>query len=229
MQNNVIVTAKKIKNKKKMYRLAKVTLMVLVIILTVVYLIARFIYNGYFFTISLDENLYYENKVIIYDSKDYKVYRQNLKVESLDYFDNISYKWLPDDLENKDGSHNGENYLAYTFYVENTGDKVVDYYDEIIVDDVIKNIDEAIRVRVYFDGKGTTYAKESSRGITEEGTTKFKSNKIIRSEHIKEFKPNQIHKYTIVIWLEGSDPECTDNIIGGEFKAHMEFKSEFKE
>lgn len=229
MRTNVIVTAKKIKNKKKMYRLAKVILMVLVIILIIVYLIARFIYNGYFFTISLDENLYYENKIIIYDSKDYKVYRQNLKVESLDYFDNISYKWLPDDLEDKDGSHNGENYLAYTFYVENTGDKTVDYYDEIIIDEVIKNMDEAIRIRVYFDGKETTYAKKSSRGTEEEGTTKFKSNKIIRAEHIKEFKPNQIHKYTIVIWLEGSDPECTDNIIGGEFKAHMEFKSEFKE
>ena len=33
-------------------------------------------------------------------------------------------------------------------------------------------------------------------------------------------------KYTIVLWIEGSDPECTDNILGGEFKVHMDFKSE---
>jgi hypothetical protein len=35
-----------------------------------------------------------------------------------------------------------------------------------------------------------------------------------------------ISKYTIVLWIEGSDPECTDNILGGEFKVHMDFKSE---
>lgn len=28
------------------------------------------------------------------------------------------------------------------------------------------------------------------------------------------------------MWLEGNDPECTDNILGGEFKAHMQFNSE---
>ena len=27
--------------------------------------------------------------------------------------------------------------------------------------------------------------------------------------------PNGIHKYTVVIWLEGDDPECTDALIGG--------------
>ena len=28
-------------------------------------------------------------------------------------------------------------------------------------------------------------------------------------------------KYTVVIWLEGNDPECLDNILGGEFKIDM--------
>ena len=38
-----------------------------------------------------------------------------------------------------------------------------------------------------------------------------------------------IDKYTIVMWVEGSDLDCTDNILGGEIKVHMEFNSEFKE
>ena len=84
--------------------------MVLLLILLLLYIIFTFIYNGYSFTVSLDKNLYYDNDIIIYDSKDYKVYRQKLIVESLDYFDNISYRWLPNDLDNYDGSHNGENY-----------------------------------------------------------------------------------------------------------------------
>ena len=36
------------------------------------------------------------------------------------------------------GSHNGKNYLAYTFFVENTGDSVSDYWNEVIIDDVIR-------------------------------------------------------------------------------------------
>ena len=34
-------------------------------------------------------------------------------------------------------------------------------------------------------------------------------------------EPNQTDKYTILIWLEGNDPECIDNIIGGEMKMSM--------
>ena len=31
-------------------------------------------------------------------------------------------------------------------------------------------------------------------------------------------------KYTIIVWLEGNDPDCTDDIIGGEFKIDMEME-----
>ena len=46
-------------------------------------------------------------------------------------------------------------------------------------------------------------------------------------EHRENFAPGDIDKYTIVMWVEGSDLECTDNILGGEIKVHMEFNSEF--
>ena len=103
--------------------------------------------------ISLDKNLYLKNGVIIYDDPNYKVYRRNLKVESMDFLDDISVKWLPDNLDEGDGSHNGQNYVAYSFYIENTGKDAVDYWTEFIIDDAIKNVDEAIRIRIYFDGK----------------------------------------------------------------------------
>jgi hypothetical protein len=32
-----------------------------------------------------------------------------------------------------------------------------------------------------------------------------------------------IHKYTVVIWVEGNDPECTDAIFGGYAKFSMKF------
>jgi len=42
----------------------------------------------------------------------------------------------------------------------------------------------------------------------------------------KDFKPNDIDKFTIVIYLEGDDPDCKDELIGGEMKMHMEITEE---
>ena len=67
----------------------------------------------------------------------------------MEFFDNMSQWWLPNDLDEHDGSHNGDNYIAYTFYIENTGTDTSDYWSETIIDDVIKNIDTAIRIRIY--------------------------------------------------------------------------------
>ena len=38
--------------------------------------------------------------------------------------------------------------------------------------------------------------------------------------------PNDVDKYTIVVYLEGEDPECVDAIIGGEIKLNMEIREE---
>ncbi len=40
-----------------------------------------------------------------------------------------------------------------------------------------------------------------------------------------EFSERSIHKYTIVIWIEGYDPDCTDDIFGGFAKFEMEFEN----
>ncbi len=223
----VRLTAEKYKKRKKRYKIAKVILLILVLILLLLYIIFNFIYNGYNFTISLDENLYYDNNIIIYDDSNYKVYRSQLNVESLEFFDNISYRWLPENLNDFEGSNNGENYLSYSFYIENMGEEVSDYWAYVEINDVIKNVDEAIRFRVYFDGVPVTYAKLSNNGQPEKGTEPFYSDEIIMTQHIEDFMPGDIHKYTIVLWLEGNDIDCTDNIIGGEFKAKMVFNSEF--
>ena len=36
--------------------------------------------------------------------------------------------------------------------------------------------------------------------------------------------PNGIHKYTVVIWLEGDDPECTNDLIGGSIGMNFVIK-----
>ena len=98
--------------------------------------------------VKIDRNLYFEKGIVIYDNPYDKNYRSRIQVEIPEKFDNISEKWLPSDIDKYEGNHNGDNYLAYSFYIENTGNDVSDYWGEIVIEDVIKNVDEAIRLRV---------------------------------------------------------------------------------
>lgn len=218
-----------IKREKKIKKIVKITLLILLLLFVLLYFVFGIIYNSGNFSITLDRNLYFERGLIIYDNSDYKVYRSELYAEGPTSFDNISYKWLPEDIDNYEGEHNGDNYLAYTFYVENIGSDVTDYWSEMVIDDVIKGVDEAVRIRIYKDGEYVTYAKLGNNGVPEKETTPFASDTLVMSDHVENFKPGDKIKYTVVLWLEGSDPECNDNVLGGEFKVHMEFNSEFVE
>lgn len=229
MDSKIALKSSRVKRDKKIEKILKITLLVLLLLLVLLYFIFGIVYNSGNFSITLDKNLYYERGLIIYDDPDYKVYRSELYALGPNSFDNISYKWLPDDVNQYEGSHNGDNYLAYTFYIENIGDDVSDYWSEIIIDDVIKGVDEAIRLRVYKNDEFVTYAKIGRNGQPERETTPFESDTLISRDHVEQFKPGDKNKYTIVLWLEGTDPECTDNVLGGEVKIHMEFNSEFVE
>ena len=218
---------KKYMLEKKIKKIIFIVLLLIFLILLILYYTIGIIYNSGNFSVTLDRNLYFDKGLIIYDDKNYKVYRSELLAPAPESFDNISYKWLPADIDKHEGgSHNGDNYLAYTFYVENTGTDVSDYWNEVVIEDVIKNVDEAVRVRIYKNGEYVTYAKIGTDNQPEPNTVAFKSDEIISLQHTANFKPGDIDKYTIVLWVEGTDPECTDNILGGEFKVHMTFNSE---
>lgn len=229
MKNQFSLKVDREKKKRKFLIIMRTTLLVLILVLISTYIIVGIIYNGASFSITLDKNLYYENNIIIYDDPDYKVFRTELIVPAVQEFDNISYKWLPEDIYTSEGSNNGENYIAYSFFVENMGDDTVDYWSEIVIVDDIKNISEAVRVRVYKESEYLTYAKMAGNGKPEEGTIPFRKEDSVALDHIEKFGPGDKLKYTIVIWLEGDDLDCTDNLLGGEIKIQMKFNSEFVE
>lgn len=229
MNSEIEVSVKKVRRKKKIVKITKIVLLCIVLVLFVSYIVMNIIYNNGNFSITLDKNLYFQRGIVIYDDPDYKVFRTELYAQSVDYFDNISYKWLPDDLDSVNSSHNGDNYVAYTFYIENTGEDTSDYWYEVIIDDVIKNVDDAVRIRIYRNGEFVTYAKVGMNGVAERETTPFVNDELVTFYHRELFAPGDIDKYTVVMWIEGSDIDCTDNILGGEIKVHMEFNSEFKE
>ena len=229
MNKEIEVSVSKLKRKKKIVKIVRIVLLSLLLILLLTYIVMNIIYNNGNFSITLDKNLYFAKGIVIYDDPDYKVFRTELYAKAVDYFDNISYKWLPDNLDDVNSSHNGDNYVAYTFYIENTGTDISDYWYEVIIDDVIKNVDNAVRIRIYKNGEYVTYAKIGINGQPEKETVPFINDELIAFEHRENFSPGDIDKYTVVMWIEGSDIDCTDNLLGGEIKVHMEFNSEFIE
>ena len=227
MASEVIVKADKIKNRKRNAKIVRKALFVLLIFLVLLYIVLDIIYTQGKFTITLDSNETLESGLVIYESLNNSHGKRKLEATPIRFMDNISYRWIPENVNREaDGSHNGQNYIAYSFYVENQGNEVLNYHYEMYLDDVIKNVDEAIRIRIYHNDDEVTYAKSNPmNGQPEYNTEPFKKIKgddgIIISEKIANFEPGALDRMTILIWLEGDDPDCTDALLGGELKMHM--------
>ena len=231
MAKEVVVKAEKIYGRKKKYSKVKIMLTISLFVLTLAFIILSVIYKGGKFTITLDTRLARENQIVIYENSQIPEETIKLETKDMEFMDNISINWIPQNIDTEqDGSHNGENYIAYTFYIKNKGTETINYWYAIKIDDVIKKVDEAARVMVFLNGEKKVYDKINSiTQLPEKDTIPFFSASIPVLEQRKNFKPNDVDKFTIVIWLEGDDPDCIDNILGGEIKMHMEIREEFKE
>lgn len=150
---------------------------------------------------------------------------------------------LPSDeiLSSVDGSNSGESYLVYTFYVRNGGTIAVDLIGSIDVISASRGAEEAVRIRVIFDGvnddySATTYARvQTTRndnpdaGLPEPETTPFYSEtQVLNHEFFNEarsgyLQPGESIRVTVILWLEGEDADHNLNIVGGGIKLAMEF------
>lgn len=221
--STVKVTAKHIKKREKRIKKLIILIIILFLFLLIVFAVLSLFYRGGDFVITLDPNLALKSGLKMFDEEELKHDRLKFYAKGLEFMDNISINWLPKDIDNhKGGSHNGENYIAYTFYLENNGDKPADYWYEVVIEDVIKNIDDAIRIMIIQNKERVVYAKINDVTKKEEkDTVAFYSNEQAIIEQRKGLKVGDTDKYTIVIWLEGDDPDCLDHLIGGEIKISM--------
>lgn len=90
---------------------------------------------------------------------------------------------------------------------------------------------EIIKEGDYFDYYRITPKNFISETLVADGwmydVTPFDINAFDPEAEFDPANPNGIHKYTVVIWLEGDDPECTNNLIGG--KIGMNFRIQMEE
>ena len=138
--------AKKESKKKARKIVFKILLVVIILFLVNVYIILSIMYKGENFTITLDSEYGRESGLVLYEELENKYIRTFLRSDDIEFFTDISVDWLPKNIDNEgEGSHNGRNYIAYTFYAENMGQDTINYWATIKIDDVIKNVDKEIK------------------------------------------------------------------------------------
>lgn len=230
-KEQITLNSEKIKKREQRIKILKITILLILLFLIILYFILRVVFELGDFTVSLDPQLQEKSGLVMYEKLSEKQNKKILKAEKLEYMDNICVKWLPENLTDAEGSHNGENYLAYTFYLENQGVDSINYWYKVVSDDVIKNVDKAIRIMIIRNDEKIIYAKANETTgeaeiVGDEITTKFYNDKELILKQRENMQPGEIDKFTIVIFLEGDDPDCTDELIGGEMKMHMEITEE---
>lgn len=196
------------------------------IILLILFLVSLLISKWGDLVIEIDRPL--QNRgIVLSETKDFKEKSVSLTAKQVQNVTNMTRDWLPTDLDtSKDGEHNGKNYVAYTFYCRNEGDETVDYDAVLDITGVAKSADEATRVMVYKNGKAQVFAKGQyeKREQAETDATKFIDDKTAMGTKTENFKPGDVDKYTVVIWIEGNDKECVDEIRDGWVRMRMLFE-----
>ena len=111
-KGEVVVTAEQYKKKKKFEKIVIIVLLVLLLLLAISYFVLNIIYNEGSFTISMDKNTYLRSNLVMYESLNNRSNVRRLSTAEMPFMDNISIKWLPDNIQNEaDGAHNGKNYI----------------------------------------------------------------------------------------------------------------------
>lgn len=238
-------TANEVKQYRKVRKIVPAVIGVILALLIIVYIISLLFskygsftvkitnLNDHKYSLSLAENERFANPVSI------------LNANAIKDATNIDGNTLPSNLNDTNGEHNGENYVAYTFYVKNTGSLELTYNYRVQISRMTSGIDAAIRVRLFYtpfyfkaetdqydlNGHYTDFAKAKTGGNGEpeidpydRKMTNFLSSGTVTEGTVTGFAPGDISKVTVVIWIEGNDPDCTDDLIGGEFKIDMLFE-----
>jgi hypothetical protein len=183
-------------------------------------------------------------------SMDYDAYNRGIILSSDEAFSNpsprlmtdpiedardMTYSWLKlEEVQNTDGNYVDPDYdyVAYTFYIRNNGLETVDITYHIRMTEIYNDLDEAIRILVIEDDVETMYQKLDRVAPGEDlpyypeimpRPKLFVSDSIVARESFAKFEPGQVKKFSVVMWLEGYDPDTTDEVLGGRIKLQMNF------
>ena len=224
-------TATEVRNYRVHMKFLSLALALLAIVTGVLYAAAALYKQSGSFTVSVDKYEHTQYGLTLSESRDMSYKTSQLNANISKQMTNIDANVIPDNVDMIDGEHNGDHYIAYTFYLQNAGQHEVAVNYSLKMSGITNSLDEAIRVRLYVNGSATTYAKTASDGSgpeplvygdpDSEKTTEFFSMSLVANERIDSLMAEETVKFTVVIWIEGNDPDCIDWLIGGKLKIEM--------
>ena len=218
--------SKEVKRYVVITRIIGLLIIILIALIAVAYAISYFYDKFGSFTVSVNKYDMIQQGLALSETPYYDRTESRLTADIAYDMTNISGEDIPDNVDMVNGAHNGDNYIAYTFYLINGGDDTISYEGELYMENVTQNLDEAIRVAVYQNGVRTIYGKTKSNGsgIESDCDAEFLASTVVMQTDKEGFTPRSRDKFTVVIWVEGNDPDCTNELIGGTIKFGMNFK-----
>lgn len=219
---------------KRRSRWITAAILAVLALFVIVFLLSWLLMGGFgSFTVDLD----YLDKgtgMSLSETQEFVKETSRLTTPSLKHADNITITDLEVlDLDSTDGFHNADNYFGYTFYVKNKNTYPISYNITMELVKAAKGAEEAVRILLISDTNeygavGNERLREvfamatvADRTIAEPNTIAFENATTVFSRVKENVQPEAIHKYTVIIFLEGEDPECVDNIKGGMAKFAM--------
>ena len=152
-------TAKEVKRYTVIMRVLSLLVVLLVAIVAIAYAVSYFYDQFGSFTVRVNKYDMMNQGLTLSETPDYDKTNAVLNADIVYDMTNISGEDIPPNIDKVNGSHNGENYIAYTFYLINSGDDTLSYEGDLNIESVSKGVDEAVRVAVYYNGEKTVYVK----------------------------------------------------------------------
>lgn len=194
------------------------------------------------FVMSVDEDAF-KRGIAISDSSSFETMNRWLTADPVEDVRDTTLQHIDlFEIINAEGAYKEtrSNYLAYTFFLRNVGSETTPVDYEVVITNQSKNIADAIRVMIIVDGQvaydeqGIRYIECESKKMYQapdkhdivykdylQDFTLFKSTDIICSERIFDIRPEQTKKISVIMWLEGEDPECIETLASAKIKITM--------
>ncbi len=227
-------TANEVKTYRKLMKLLPLGMGCIAVLTVILYVVSALYARYGSFTVAVDKYQNLEYALTLCENRDFSNPTSRLNCDinkSITCIDGATLDDVP--LGILDGDSSGTNYVCYTFYLKNAGESIVNYKSSIVIGNMTLGIENAIRLILLTNRNGTDGTKrvyamaadldENNNAIPEPDTIPFYDKYTVCSDETVSFAPGEVCKYTVVLYLEGNDPECVDDILGGEFKIDMKF------
>lgn len=142
----------------------------------------------------------------------------------------VEYKEIDiDKVLSTNGNSDTKNYLGYTFYLKNVGQTIVDIQVQIQQLQSTNRIETCSRFMLLQDDRPIGVFKWEDDFVDVSDTTptnlyKQYNDSIVYTYDIESLKVNETVKFSIIIWLEGWDKDCTNDKKGGTINYNMNIK-----